>query len=868
MHCKSNVIKNVQNYHWKRVDSPLPDNALTKNNQLTIRNLNEESAGIYICIARNQTHRVEIPSILRVTHIIPQFTGQSFVGLKHYSSLNSNEIDLSFKIQNLTHNSLLLFSGNERKQDFLAFIISNQHLEVKFDLGNGVVTLKSHGKLELNQWHRLKFKRHHTRALLEIDDQPEVEHIQMNYEKSVGLNLNNDLWFIGGYKNYTHLIQDRKLSITSGLNGCISQLRIDQKRYILIKSAYQQNVLNCDTCNVREQKLDLFQRLIDTKNHLFTKTSSQLKTNHLSINQHIQQLNQQLTNISTMIEMPNSFCKNGGICQEAINHEGVKCICKNSFTGLQCEKFNTDICLGEQCGPGGRCVDLNKITSNREQLSQSMSINKFIKKQQNQFCCDCGLGREGERCQKNITIEQPRFTGQRSFMTYSIPRESSSKISILIKLKITLYQPDNEMRDGLILYSAEKSNGIGDFISLSIKNQKFQFQFNTGSGVTIIESDVLTSMFNSTWFTVRLIRDQNIGRLILFDDKEYIGQSPGSTKGINLRLPLYVGDIDEQLVKLPASLNDSNGFIGCVNKLEINNQTIDLINHSIDSLNVKNCKSVSICSKNPCKNNGICSELSTDSYRCTCRSPFSGTHCEKNSGICSISKPCHNKGRCLDISSSQYFHDPINGYKCCCIMGFSGRACDIIEEFNDKRWSNFDNSKTISYLTIENLIGLNNSKVDQTIELTFNTERFNGLLFYQGDLDFTQNDYLMMNLNDGYLEIEWQLGSGIGLIRSEESLNDGRKHQLIFKRKGQEGQLIVDISNPIFAKSIGSHTQLNADNYSVHIGGHKEIEFLNKLRPSIAGFSGCIGNLRFNESNDFLDLSLVSRNSCNIRPCD
>ena len=275
--------------------------------------------------------------------------------------------------------------------------------------------------------------------------------------------------------------------------------------------------------------------------------------------------------------------------------------------------------------------------------------------------------------------------------------------------------------------------------------------------MTVVQSDILTSMFNSSWYTVRLVRTGGEGKLILFDQKEYVGYSPGSTKGINLRLPLYLGDVDEQLVKLPASLNESIGFMGCVNRLEINNQTVDLVNQLIDSSNIKNCKLQPICSRNPCKNDGLCTELSSDSYKCTCKQPFSGMHCEKNNGVCATLKPCHNGGKCLFSSSSPHYND-LTGYKCCCKMGYSGRSCDIIEQYTDRRWANFDNSKSISYLTIDNLAGLNNSKTDHSIELTFKTERFNGLLFYQGELDFTQKDYLMMNLNDGYLEVEWQLG--------------------------------------------------------------------------------------------------------------
>lgn len=294
-------------------------------------------------------------------------------------------------------------------------------------------------------------------------------------------------------------------------------------------------------------------------------------------------------------------------------------LCKAGFLGEFCEKTNDGSgCLLDSCGAGGRCINLKKV--------QRM----IIKNTNQQFICDCPIGKEGKKCELTTVIEQPRFTGERSFISYAIPRESSSHLMIKLKLKFTIYQPDNHIRDALILYSAEKSNGLGDFIALSIRNQKLEFTFNTGSGVVQICSDDLTRL-NTSWISIKLIRNEGEGKLIIFD-KEYSGYSPGTTKGINLRLPLYVGFIDEQIVKLPSSLNESTGFIGCINSLEINNQTVDLVNHSIDSSNIKNCKVQSVCAKQPCKNSGICVELSVDTYKCTCRSPFSGTHCEKNNG--------------------------------------------------------------------------------------------------------------------------------------------------------------------------------------------------------------------------------------------
>lgn len=69
------------------------------------------------------------------------------------------------------------------------------------------------------------------------------------------------------------------------------------------------------------------------------------------------------------------------------------------------------------------------------------------------------------------------------------------------------------------------------------------------------------------WTTVSVGRNFREGQIIVDDDAPVVGQSPGQTRGLNLKTPLYVGGYDRQRIRLADGVGVKKGFSGCVKEV-------------------------------------------------------------------------------------------------------------------------------------------------------------------------------------------------------------------------------------------------------------------------------------------------------------
>ena len=140
-----------------------------------------------------------------------------------------------------------------------------------------------------------------------------------------------------------------------------------------------------------------------------------------------------------------------------------------------------------------------------------------------------------------------------------------------------------------------------------------------------------------------------------------------------------------------------------------------------------------------------------------------------------------------------------------------------------------------SYLLYPVLI---TNTLETVIRIQFHPLASTGLIFYTGD--FTNIiDFLSISLVDGRVELRYELGSGIGVLYSSETIELGAWHEVYVSRRGVEAQLRVDNGEPVTGRSFRSFDRLTVSG-EVHLGGVSDIALFSPQAGPAVGFSGCI----------------------------
>ncbi|KAK3867232.1 hypothetical protein Pcinc_027289 [Petrolisthes cinctipes] len=511
-------------------------------------------------------------------------------------------------------------------------------------------------------------------------------------------------------------------------------------------------------------------------------------------------------------------CHNNGMCQEAFTPVGHKCFCSAGFSGPLCENS------GESCYPGvcgsGRCID-----------------------KPGGFECYCPFGKVGERCEQDITIYEPAFSDE-SYIAYPTPRARKS-------FSVNLNFMPETLDDGVLMYCAQKESDPEDFVSLAIRNKRLEFRFNTGSGTAKIMSEPIQ---DGQWIEVHANRTDHFGSMKMNDGPMVNGESPGSTRGLNLLTPLFIGGVDNSRIQISPEVEVSQGFRGCVSQIKLMSQEVALSEALVDSANVDQCGG-SPCGRSPCRNNGQCRDDSSTpaGYICSCPVGYSGHDCENAPGVCTLIQPCTNGGACIG-SGDQYI--------CRCPLGFDGQHCEKrvvvrkMARFKSDGWVEFN--KTLLQ---------QDSDSSQAATFEFTTGRPEGLLLWLGqeaNESGRGQDYMSVAVRGGYVEFSFELGGGLVLIRSTSRVDDGRRHRLTVVRNGQEGSLTLDGNLPERDASPGQLHMLNSRG-NVYIGGVPDYEVMTGGSHT-QGFFGCLHHLTLGsrDVDSYIDQALAG---VSITPC-
>ncbi|XP_007487500.1 pikachurin isoform X4 [Monodelphis domestica] len=398
--------------------------------------------------------------------------------------------------------------------------------------------------------------------------------------------------------------------------------------------------------------------------------------------------------------------------------------------------------------------------------------------------CHCNLGKSGENCAEDISIQYPQFFGH-SYLTLEPLKNSYQAFQITLEFRA-------ETEDGLLLYCGENEHGRGDFMSLAIIRRSLQFRFNCGTGVAIIISESKIKL--GSWHTVSIYRDGPNGLLQVNNGTPVTGQSQGQYSKITFRTPFYLGGAPSAYWLVRAT-GTNRGFKGCVQSLAINGKKIDMrpwpLGKTLSGADVGECSS-GICDEASCINGGTCTAVKADSYICLCPLGFKGRHCED---AFTLAIPQFNQS---------------------------------LRSFAATPWP-LEPQNYLSFMEFE---------------ITFRPDSEDGVLLYSYDTG--SKDFLSINMVAGYVEFRFDCGSGTAVLRSEEPLSLGHWHELHVSRTAKNGILQVDRQRTVQGMAEGAFTQIKC-NTDIFIGGVPNYDNVKKNSGILQPFSGSIQKIVLND---------------------
>ncbi|KAM9856407.1 agrin [Aulostomus maculatus] len=455
-------------------------------------------------------------------------------------------------------------------------------------------------------------------------------------------------------------------------------------------------------------------------------------------------------------------CKNGGACQVK-EAEMFHCKCSKGFWGPTCADVH-DPCEPNRCHPSSLCQALPE----------------------GGYKCECPMGREGRHCEKVAERRgayMPQFSGD-SYLELKGLHLYGHDLRQKLSMTVVLMANDT---NGLIFYNGQKSDGKGDFISLSLNEGILEFRYDLGKGPATIRSKEPIQL--NVWNIINLERSNRKGEIMVNKKDAVRGEAPNLHVDLNLKESLFVGGApDYSRLARVAALTE--GFKGTIQKIVLMGTPI------LREENALRASDVAMFQEHPCSR-----------------------------------EPCHNGGRC---------NPQLDTYECVCLSGYSGGRCQntIYEKsageteaiaFDGRTFIEYHNAVTKS----EKALLVNK------FELSIRTEATQGLVLWSGK-GIERSDYIALAIVDGYVQMTYDLGSKPVVLRSSVRVDTNRWIRIKASRALRDGSLQVGNEAAVTGSSPLAATQLDTDG-ALWLGGLEELAVARRLPKAYStGFVGCI----------------------------
>ncbi|XP_052892968.1 uncharacterized protein LOC128300810 [Anopheles moucheti] len=202
---------------------------------------------------------------------------------------------------------------------------------------------------------------------------------------------------------------------------------------------------------------------------------------------------------------------------------------------------------------------------------------------------------------------------------------------------------------------------------------------------------------------------------------------------------------------------------------------------------------------------------------------------QQTTGEAAISQPCT-----LDCGSEGSCYVSAEGssvsMRCLCTFGKIGPRCEEDAKVNTPRFNKH------SWVAFPALRG---AYKHVQLHIEFRPESFDGVLLLTGERDDLTGDFMALLLHQGFVEFWFDCGSGMGRVKSEETIVLNQWNTITIYRHRWDAWLVLNQGNRVQGRSKGLFSRITFRE-PVFLGGYGNITGLDRKLPVSTGFTGCI----------------------------